>query len=119
MPPTISPAFTQSRLPPHSLVCLLSNYTKVVGDGDVEISWEDCKRQVQRILRELLADARLAGNHHLSLQEYKDAKRDHIPSCDTKRSATFRCEQMQLRQGNIVLYIDKIFIKQGAPVLLV
>ena len=62
---------------------------KAVADGDVEIHdlWKEgdgdqevklFTRDVEKVLRELLGDIRLAGNQHFEFKEYKDSKENRI-----------------------------------------
>jgi hypothetical protein len=80
--------------------------------GDIEVIdhlWEegDCNQPVQqykrpglKVLRELLADERLAGLQHFAFKEYKNARGEHILACDANGSLTF-----QQQQGCHVLHL--------------
>ena len=65
---------------------------------------------VERVFRELLADAHLGRCQRFAFQEYKDAKGLLILSCDAYYSVTFQIAKMQVGQGtapiSIVLYIE-------------
>ena len=101
---------------------------KAVEDGNVEVInlWEGgdgmqdlqlYKRPAERVLSELLADARLAGCQHFALKEYKDAKGGIILFFDDNDSVTFQLAQILVEPGtamiSIVLYIDATTIKWG------
>jgi len=104
---------------------------KAVADGDVEIHdlWKegDChqeiklfSRDVEKVLRELLGDIRLAGNQHFEFKEYKDSKGNIIFSCESNGSDSFQIGQ--IRTGDkivpvsLVLYIDGTFMKNDIPI---
>ena len=88
------------------------------GDGDQEVMLY--KRPALKVLRELLADLRLAGHQHLAFKEYKDANGARVLACDANGSITFQLAQIAVGEGkvpiSIVIYIDGTFIKRGIPV---
>ena len=51
------------------------------GDGDQEVKL--FTRDVEKVLRELLGDIRLAGNQHFEFKESKDSKGNRIFSCES------------------------------------
>ncbi len=73
-----------------------------------------------KVLRELLADVRLAGRQHFAFKEYKNAWGDRILACDANGSLTFQLAQIDVGPGkapiSIVLYIDGTFIKRCIPI---
>ena len=73
-----------------------------------------------KVLRELLADVRLAGRQHFAFKEYKNARGDRILACDANGSLTFQVAQIDVGPGkvpiSIVLYIDGTFIERGIPI---
>ena len=104
---------------------------KAVADSDVEIHdlWKEgdghqeiklFTRDVEKVLRELLGDIRLAGNQHFEFKEYKDSKGNRIFSCESNGSVSF--QKGQIRAGDkivpvsLVLYIDGTFMKNGIPI---
>ena len=83
---------------------------KAVADGDVEIHdmWKPgdgsqtlqfFKRNVENVLRELLADIRLAGNQHFEYKEYRNAAGERIFACDANGSVTFQIAQTRAGEG--------------------
>lgn len=88
------------------------------GDGlqDVRLF----KRPVDKVLRELLADQRLAGCQHFAFKEYKDRSGARIIGGHANGSVTFQMAQIRVGEGtvpiSIVLYIDGSFIKRGIPI---
>jgi hypothetical protein len=73
-----------------------------------------------KVLRELLADERLAGLQHFAFKEYRKARGDCILACDVNSSLTFQLAQIDVGPGKMpiskVLYIDWTFIKRGIPI---
>ena len=79
--------------------------------GDIEVIdlWEegDCNQPVQqyklpglKVLRELLADKRLAGLQHFAFKEYKNARGERILACDANGSlSTFQLAQLDVGPG--------------------
>ena len=88
------------------------------GDGNQEVLLY--KRNVLKVLRELISDERLEGCQHFGFKEYKNANGERILACDANGSLTFQLAQIQVGEGtvpiSIVLYIDGTFIKRGIPI---
>ena len=88
------------------------------GDGAQEVMLY--KRPVLKVLRELIADERLAGRQHFVFVLYKDENGERILACEANGSVTFQMAQERIGPGkvpiSIVLYIDGTFIKRGIPV---
>ena len=81
----------------------------------------DCfKRQAGEVLRELLADPRLAGCQHFAFKEYKDASGARILVGHANGSVSFQLAQLSVGKDTIpisvVLCIDGSFIKLGIPI---
>jgi hypothetical protein len=74
------------------------------------------KQPGMKVLRELLADERLAGRQHFAFKEYKNARGGRILACDANGSLTIQLAQIDVGHGkvpiSIVLYIDGTFIKR-------
>ena len=102
-----------------------------IEEGDIEVIdlWQEgdgiqdvrlFKRPAGKVLRELLADPRLAGSQHFAFKEYKDANGDRIIGGDANGSVTFQLAQVHVGEGKVpislVLYIDGSFIKRGIPI---
>ena len=102
-----------------------------VRDGDVEIHdmWKPgdgsqtlhfFKRNVENVIRELLAVIRLAGNQHFEYKEYRNAAGKRIFACDANGSVTFQIAQTRAGDGvvpvSLVLYIDGTFMNNGIPI---
>ena len=90
-------------------------------DGDGEQDVRLFKRPAGKVLRELLADPRLAGCQHFALKEYKDAGGARILGGHTNGSISFQLAQIRVGTDTVpismVLYIDESFIKRGIPIL--
>lgn len=88
------------------------------GDGEQDVRFY--MRNVESVVRELLADERLAHHQHFSFKEYKNARGDRILGGHANGSITFQMAQMEVGPGkvpiSIVLYIDATFIKRGIPI---
>ena len=57
------------------------------GDG---VKTSGCSGAAGKVLRELLADPRLAGCQHFAFKEYKDAGGARILGCHTNGSVSFQ-----------------------------
>ncbi len=79
------------------------------------------KRLVEKVLRELMADTRLAGHQHLAFHWYKDPRGNRLFSGHSNCSVSFRLAQLKVGPGkvpvSIVLYSDGTFLKKGIPIL--
>jgi hypothetical protein len=104
---------------------------RCIEDEDIQVIdlWEEgdgnqavllYKRNVLKVLRELISDERLEGCQHFGFKEYKNANGERILACDANGSLTFQLAQIQVGEGtvpiSIVLYIDGTFIKRGIPI---
>ncbi len=89
-------------------------------EGDGEQVLELFKRPVEKVLRELLADIRLAWCQHFAFHEYKDKKGNRIFAGHANGSVSFQLAQLNVGEGkvpvSIVLYIDGTFLKKGIPI---
>ena len=90
----------------------------VEGDGDQVL--ELFKRPVEKVLRELMADMRLAGHQHFAFHEYKDPRGNRLFAGHSNGSVSFQLAQLKIGEGkvpvSIVLYIDGTFLKKGIPI---
>ena len=88
------------------------------GDGDQDVRF--FKRKVEIVLRELIADERLAGCQHYGFKAYKNAKGERILGGHANGSVSFQIAQARVGPGkvpiSIVLYIDATFLKRGIPI---
>jgi CheY-like chemotaxis protein len=96
---------------------------EVLHHPDFDVCEDDTnmhERSGLKVLRELLADARLAGRQHFAFKEYKNARGGCIIACDANSSLTFQLAQIDVGPGkvpiSIVLYIDGTFIKRCIPI---
>ena len=93
---------------------------KLKEDGDGEQDVRLFKRPAGKVLRELLADPRLAGCQHFALKDYKDTGGAQILGSHTNGLVSFQLAQLRVGTDtvpiSIVLYIDWSFIKQGIPI---
>ena len=91
---------------------------KVDGDGDQNP--ELFMRPIEKVLRELIADMRLAGCQHFAFHEYKDPRGNRLFAGHANGSVSFQLAQMKVGEGkvpvSIVLYIDGTFLKKGIPI---
>ena len=89
-------------------------------EGDGPQNPELFMRPVEKVLRELVGDMRLAGHQHFAFHEYKDPRGNRIFAGDANGSVSFQLAQMRIGPGkvpvSIVLYIDGTFLKKGIPI---
>jgi hypothetical protein len=91
-------------------------------EGDGEQVLELFKRPVEKVLRELMADMRLAGCQHFGFQEYKDPRGNRLFAghSNASGSVSFQLAQLKVGEGkvpvSIVLYIDGTYLKKGIPI---
>ena len=64
------------------------------GDGDQVL--ELFKRPVEKVLRELMADMRLAGCQHFGFQEYKDPRGNRLFAGHSNGSVSFQLAQLKV-----------------------
>ena len=121
--PDFDPAHVDHDMHERLMKCIEDEDIQVIdlweqGDGNQEVLLY--KRPALKVLRELLADERLAGCQHFAFKEYKNANGKRILACDANGSVTFQLAQLSVGQGkvpiSIVLYIDGTFIKRGIPI---
>ena len=78
------------------------------------------KRPVEKVLRELMADMRLAGCQHFAFHEYKDPRGNRLFAGHSNGSVSFQLAQIHVGEGrvpvSIVLYIDGTYLKKGIPI---
>jgi hypothetical protein len=88
--------------------------------GNGEQVLELFKRPVEKVLRELMADMRLAGCQHFGFQEYKDPCGNRLFAGHSNGSVSFQWAQLKVGEGkvpvSIVLYIDGTYLKKGIPI---
>jgi hypothetical protein len=89
-------------------------------EGDGPQILELFARPVEKVLRELVADMRLAGHQHFAFREYKDPHGNRLFAGDANGSVSFQLAQIKVGDGkvpvSIVLYIDGTFLKKGIPI---
>ena len=88
------------------------------GDGDQVL--ELFMRPAEKVLRELMADVRLAGSQHFAFHEYKDPHGNRLFAGHSNGSISFQLAQIQVGEDkvpvSIVLYIDGTYLKKGIPI---
>jgi hypothetical protein len=97
-------------------------------EGDGEQVLELFRRPAEKVLRELMADMRLAGcqllssdSQHFAFHEYKDPRGNRLFAGHSNGSVSFQLAQVRVTVGegkvpvSIVLYIDGTFFKKGIP----
>jgi hypothetical protein len=66
-------------------------------------------RPVEKVLRDLIGDLRLAGHQHFAFHEYKDPQGNRLLAGDANRSVSFQLAQIKIGNDkvpvSIVLYI--------------
>ena len=79
-------------------------------DGDGPQVFELFARPVEKVLRELMGDLRLAGHQHFAFHEYKDPHGNRLFDGDANGSVSFQLAQIKIGNDkvpvSIVLYID-------------
>ncbi len=78
------------------------------------------KCPIEKVLRELIGDMRLAGKQHFAFHEYKDPRENRIFAGDANGSVSFQLAQIKIGPNkvpvSIVIYIDSTFLKKGIPI---
>jgi hypothetical protein len=100
-----------------------------VGDIEVIDMWEEgdgmqdltfIKRNVEKVLRELLSDERLAGHQHFGFKMRTDSTGERILGGHANESVKFQIAQLFVGPDkvpiSIVIYIDATFIKMHIPI---
>ncbi len=86
-------------------------------EGDGEQVLELFRRPVEKVLRELMAEMRLAGYQHFGFQEYKDPRGNRLFAGHSNGSVSFQLAQLKVGDGKILvsiaLYIDGTYLKKG------
>ena len=70
-------------------------------EGDGEQVLELFKRPVEKVLRELMADMRLAGCQHFGFQEYKDPRGNRLFA----GHLSFQLAQLKVGEGKVPVSI--------------
>jgi hypothetical protein len=77
------------------------------------------KRQMEKVLRELIGDMLLAGKQHFALREYKDPQGNRMFAGDANGAISFQLAQARIGLNkvpvSIVLYIDSTYLRKGIP----
>ena len=77
-------------------------------------------RPANKVLRELMANMRLAWCQHFAFHEYKDPRGNRLFAGHSNGSVSFQLAQIQVGEGkvpvSIVLYIDCTYLKKGIPI---
>jgi hypothetical protein len=81
-------------------------------EGDRAQNTELFKRQIEKVLRELIGDMLLAGKQHFAFREYKEPHGNRMFAEDANRAVSFQLAQARIGQNkvpvSIVLYIDAL-----------
>ena len=89
-------------------------------EGDGKQVLELFRRPAEKVLRELMADMRLAGCQHFVFHEYKDPRGNRLFAGHSNSSVSFQLAQVRVGEGKVpvstVLYIDGTFLKKGIPI---
>jgi hypothetical protein len=88
------------------------------GDGNQKL--ELFKRPVEKVLRELVGDIRLAGCQHFAFKEYLDPHGNRLFAGHSNGSVSFQLAQIRVGADKVpvslVIYIDATYIKKGIPI---
>jgi len=89
-------------------------------EGDGAQKLELFKRPAEKVLRELMADVRLAGCQHFAFKEYLDPHGNRLFAGHSNGSVTFQLAQIRVGADKVpvslVIYIDATYIKKGIPI---
>ena len=101
---------------------MLQRLQASINRGDVDIinmHTELFMRPVQKVLRELMADIRLAGCQHLHFTSTRTSVATDVLQ-GTPTDQYLSISQIQVGEGtvpvSIVLYIDGTYLKKGIPI---
>ncbi len=112
-------------------IMMLKRFADSIDSGDLEIismhqegdgaqKLELFKRPAEKVLREVMADIRLAGCQHFGFKEYLDPHRNRLFAGHSNGSVTFQLAQIRLGADKVpislVIYIDATYIKRGIPI---
>jgi len=110
---------------------MLKRFADSIDSGDLEIismhkegdgaqKLELFKRPAEKVLRELMADVRLAGCQHFAFKEYLDPHGNRLFAGHSNGSVTFQLAQIRVGADKVpvslVIYIDETYIKKGIPI---
>ncbi len=110
---------------------MLQHLSAAIDSGDLEIismrvegdgaqNPELFKRPIEKVMRELIGDMRLAGKQHNAFQEYKDPHGNRFFAGDANGSVSFQLAQVKTGPHkvpvSILIYIDGTFLKKGIPI---
>jgi hypothetical protein len=75
------------------------------------------KRKLEKVMRELIADPRMAGHQHLGFKLQCTSKGERIYACEANGSISFQLAQLSMGPDTVpmalVAYIDGTFMKHG------
>ena len=85
------------------------------GDGDQDVTF--VKRKLEKVLRELMADPRMAGHQHYGFKLQANPRGERIYACEANGSVAFQLAQLSMGPDTVpmalVAYIDGTFMKRG------
>ena len=85
------------------------------GDGDQDVMF--VTRKLEKLLRELIADERMAGHQHFGFKLQTNAEGARIFACEANGSVSFQLAQLSMGPDTVplalVAYIDGTFMKRG------
>jgi hypothetical protein len=105
---------------------MLQRLSAAIDSGDLEMismrveadgaqNPELFKRPIEKVMRELIGDMRLAGKQHYAFQEYEDPHGNRLFAGDANGSVSFQLAQLKIGPHkvpmSIVIYIDGTFLK--------
>ena len=97
-------------------VQIIYMHTKGGGEQVLEVFMHPA----EKVLRELMADMRLAGSQHYAFHECKDPCGNRHFAGHSNGSIPFQLAQLKVGEGkipvSIVLYIEGTYLKKGIPI---
>ncbi len=110
---------------------MLKRFADSMDSGDLEIismhqegggaqKLELFKRPAEKVLRELMADIRLAECQHFGFKEYLDPHGNRLFAGHSNGAVPFQLAQIRVGADKVpvsqVIYIDATYIKRGIPI---
>ena len=88
------------------------------GDGHQDVKF--FKQNLEKVIRELMPDIRLAGNQHFGFKLFKNSQGERIYGGDANGSVSLDLALLRIGldrvQLSLVFYINAKFMKNGIPV---
>jgi hypothetical protein len=110
---------------------MLKHFVDSINSGDFEIismhqegdgaqKLDLFNRPAENVLRELMADIRLAGCRHFGFKKYLDPHGNRLFGGQSNEYVNFQLAQIRVGTDNVpvslVIYIEETYIKRGIPI---